>query len=408
MSVVRVALVGGPMYDPLYETMPAFEAATGVRVDIVARLPHPQLNAFVKECFTSPSPGLDLFSTHTKYAPSQAQWLSPIDDDVSAAALADVLPRPAELARIGGRLLQYPRNLDVRLLHYRRDLFEDPAEQAGFERLMGYPLRVPDTWEALSVAATFFTRPGMYGFLFPGRDSGLFGTFYELLVGAGGDLFDKALRPAFDSPEGAWAAGMLAELHAIRRVTPRHLSRWHYDEISAAFRAGAAAMVCDWPGSYHLYTDPETCAVAGRVGLAPLPAGPAGIRAAYAGCHSFAVAAGAPNRPGAVALLHWLTSYEAQLEEARLGSIPCRATALARIRQQAAGDPTGAQRWQLLADAERTMIVPPRFAAYPACEEAIWQALQRAMEGDWTPREAVQRASAAIAPIVGANVTVES
>jgi hypothetical protein len=54
------------------------------------------------------------------------------------------------------------------------------------------------------------------------------------------------------------------------------------------------------------------------------------------------------------------------------------------------------------------MIVPPRFAAYPACEEAIWQALQRAMEGDWTPREAVQRASATIAPIVGANVTVES
>ena len=43
----------------------------------------------------------------------------------------DLLPRPAELSRIDGRLLQVPRNLDVRLLHYRRDLIADGAGRRG-------------------------------------------------------------------------------------------------------------------------------------------------------------------------------------------------------------------------------------------------------------------------------------
>jgi multiple sugar transport system substrate-binding protein len=408
MNVVRAALVGGPMYDPLYEAIAPFEHATGYRVEVVAQLPHPELNSFVKAQFESGTPGIDFLSTHTKYAPSQAQWLSPLDSELGAEHLHDLLSRPLELSRIGGRLLQVPRNIDVRLLHYRRDLFEDAAEQSAFERKTGRPLRVPDTWDELADVASFFTRPGLHGFLFPGRDSGLFGTFYELLVGAGGVLFDRALRPAFDSPAGEWAAGMLTELHATRRVTPRELPTWHYDEISAAFRAGHAAMVCDWPGSYHLYKNAATSSVADRVGLAPLPAGPAGVRAAYAGCHSFAVAASARNRAGAVALLQWLTSVEAQLGEARRGSIPCRAGALSRVRQEASGDAPETRRWELLAAAEQIMIIPPRFASYPTCEDAIWQSLQKVMQGLWTSREGVQHAAAAILPIVGARVTVES
>ena len=407
-KIVRAALVGGPMYDPLYEAIPRFERETGYRVEVAARLPHPELNAFVKRAFESGSPRLDLLSTHTKYAPSQAEWLAPPNGTVPPDVEEDLLPRPRELSRIGGQLLQVPRNLDVRLLHYRRDLFEDPREQAAFERATGRPLSVPESWNDLAEVASFFTRPGLYGFVFPGRDSGLFGTFYEMLVGAGGELFDRSLRPAFDSPAGAWAAGMIADLHHHRRVTPRDLSGWHYDEVSASFRAGRAAMVCDWPGSYHLYKDPATCAVAQNVGLAPLPAGPAGVRAAYAGCHSFAIARSAANHEGAAALLRWLTSFEAQLGEARRGAIPCRASALERIREEASVDQAEARRWELLAEAEQTMIIPPRFAAYPGCEDAIWRAIQEAMEGRTPAAEAVAQAAKAILPMVGVHATVQS
>jgi multiple sugar transport system substrate-binding protein len=327
----------------------------------------------VKREFESGPADIDLISTHTKYAPSQAAWLSPLDEDV-AGDIDDFLPQPRELARIDGALLQVPRNLDARLLYYRRDLVG---------------ASVPETWDTLVETADALTRPGVYGFLFPGRDSGLFGTFYELLVSAGGELFDTTLRPAFDGPAGAWAADRLAELHHRRRVTPRELPAWHYDEISAAFRRGEAAMVCDWPGSHHLYVSPATCAVADQVAVALLPTGPAGIRAAYAGCHSFGIPRSARNRAGAVQLLRDLTSTAAQLGEARRGAIPVRASALAQIRAEAAADAAEAHRWELLTRTQDAMIIPPRFAAYPDCEDALWRAIQRAMIGEVSPKEAV-------------------
>jgi multiple sugar transport system substrate-binding protein len=388
---VRVALIGGPMYDPLYDSVPRFEQQTGLRVEVVARLPHPALNAFVRGAFEEGGADLDLVSTHTKYAPSQAAWLASLDDLVPVDTIADLLPQPAELSRIDGGLLQVPRNLDVRLLHVRRDLLNAVSRP------------VPDTWQELAEAASALTSAGVHGFLFPGRDSGLFGTFYELLVGAGGDLFDEALYPVFDSPAGEWAAAFLADLHLARRVTPRDLPGWHYDEISAAFRAGHAAMVGDWPGSYHLYTNPHTCVVFDQVELALLPRGPAGARAAYAGCHSFAIPRDARNPRGAAALLTFFTSFESQLAEARLGAIPCRTSALQRIREEASGDRAAATRWQLLAETGSMMIIPPRFAAYPRCEDAIWQAVQRAMVGEWSPREAVRRAASEIRTIVDAH-----
>ena len=389
-STVRVALVGGPMYDQVYAAIPEFERAAKLRVEIVAKLPHPELNAFVKDAFESGTP-LDAISTHTKYAPSQAQWLRPLDELVPAELIDDLLPRPAELSRIDGRLMQVPRNLDVRLMHYRTDLLQ----------------QAPATWQQLVDTATTLTRlPSFFGFLFPGRNSGLFGTFYELLVGAGGDLFDDQLRPAFASDAGRWAVEQIRDLY--QRVTPRDLVHWHYDDISIAFRAGDAAMVADWPGSYHLYRDPATCRVADRVGLGLLPAGPAGTRAAYAGCHSFAIARGARNPEGAAALIRHLTSFEAQLGEARRGAIPCRASTLSAVRSEAAGNAAMAERWRLLAETEQTMIIPPRFAAYPQCEDALWRNVQRAMIGSVSPADAVHAAAAEVHAIVTGHVPVRA
>jgi multiple sugar transport system substrate-binding protein len=381
------------MYDRLYERLPSFQRTTGIRVEVIDRLPHPELNARVKEEFERGDPDIDLISTHTKYAPSQAAWLSPLDDLPLAQDLGDFHAQPLELARIHGALMQVPRNLDVRLLYYRTDMLGDRATDRR---------PVPVTWDDLVETAAALTRPGLHGFLFPGRDSGLFGTFYELLVSAGGELFDAALQPAFDGPAGVWAADRIAELHHRRRVTPRELPAWHYDEISASFRRGESAMVCDWPGSHHLYVHSATSSVSNRTGVALLPTGPSGARAAYAGCHSFAIPRTARNPEGAARLLQDLTSTTAQSEEARRGAIPVRISALAQVRAEAAADRAESHRWDLLTRTQQTMIVPPRFAAYPACEDALWRSVQRAMEGLVSPEAAVKDGARQIADLVAA------
>jgi multiple sugar transport system substrate-binding protein len=242
MKQLHLALIGGPQYDGLSELLPAFEKQSGYRLHVDVHLPHVELNERMAKDLGTENGRYDLISTHTKYCPSQAEHLMPLDDLVSEDELNDFVPRVLDLCRVvvsgrtNERLMQLPRNLDARLLFYRADL-----------------ISAPQTWDEAAVLMSRHKRDGFYGFAFPGRHSGLFGTFYELLGMAGGDLFDADLAPVFNSEAGEWALYFLHRLHSVDRVTPLDLvENWYYDEISDRFRAGDVLMIGDWPGFYGL------------------------------------------------------------------------------------------------------------------------------------------------------------
>lgn len=154
-GALNVALVAGPMYDPLYELLPDFEAKTGRRVHVAARLVHPELNAHLEEVYRSGQGAYDLVSTHNKYAPSQKHFLRPLDDWFLETELSEFIPSVLEMSRVEGWLLSVPRNIDVRLLYYRRDLFEDPSEQEKYRALTGLELHVPGTWKSSRRSRSF-------------------------------------------------------------------------------------------------------------------------------------------------------------------------------------------------------------------------------------------------------------
>ena len=151
-----VAFIGGPQYDALYSRLPQFEQETGFTVNVCVQLPHPELNAHIDAVYTAGSARYDVISTHVKYAPAQQAWLLPLDTYFSDAELADFSPALLKHARVNGVLLQVPRNVDARILFYRRDLLTDPAEQARFQRQYGRPLRVPQTWDEVRDVASLF------------------------------------------------------------------------------------------------------------------------------------------------------------------------------------------------------------------------------------------------------------
>ncbi len=111
---LRILLVGGPMYDPLYTRLRDFEEREDVRIEPVVASTHPDLNERIEEEFGSGMASYDLISTHAKYAPSQRQWLTPLDEDLKASDLKHFMPRTLELTRIDGLLYGVPRNLDVK------------------------------------------------------------------------------------------------------------------------------------------------------------------------------------------------------------------------------------------------------------------------------------------------------
>src|SRR3954468_22839924 len=278
---LNVALVSGPAYDGLYSRLPKFTAATGIKVNVGFSGDHPALNHHLAGLAEVP---YDLVSTHTKYAPSQMGFLAPLDHMVPTSVVKDFMPLLLELSRIEGSLFGLPRNIDVRLLHYRTDLIDKP----------------PKTWnELISFAERLNSPPDLYGFVFPGCESGLFGTFYELAEMAGAHLFPKDLVPNIENEAGRWALNSLHGLYE-KAVVPRYFTSWHYEEVHECFRSGGAAMVCDWPGYYSLYRDPAISEIADCFAMTRYPNGPAGKSLSYGGGHTFALTKQGINNPQAL------------------------------------------------------------------------------------------------------------
>jgi multiple sugar transport system substrate-binding protein len=378
MKELHLALISGPQYDGLLDLLPAFEKQTDYRLHIDVLLPHVELNERMAKDLGTENGRYDLISTHTKYCPSQAEHLRSLDELVGEDELNDFVPRVLELCRfVTGadqtheQLMQLPRNFDARLLFYRADL-----------------ISAPQTWDEAEALMVRYKRDGFYGFAFPGRHSGLFGTFYELLGMAGGDLFDAALNPIFNSEAGEWALNFLHKIHSIDRVTPPDLlENWYYDEISGRFRDGDVLMVGDFPGFYGLYQKRETCAVFDHFDVAVYPAGPAGVRKSYAGGHSFAIPKAAHDPEGGLALAKYLTSPEVQWHEASIGGhTPVRKTIFEKIKKTQSG--RDAKRMVALEETiTQYAMVPPKFAKYPLIEDILWSGVQEAMTGKHTARQ---------------------
>ncbi len=359
-ETLRVALIRGAMYDRLYRSLARFERESRVRVRIAFGAPHPELNAHYQTLDSAP---YDLLSTHTKYAPSQLRLLAPLDEHSSALALDGFSSPLLELARVDGRLYGLPRSIDFKLLHYRTDLVES----------------APETWDELRRIASGLTRGGFDGFVFPGRDSGLFGAFYELAEMAGAKLFPPCGAPEIGHPGVRWALETLRDLY--RTAAPQAIVAWHYDEVHRCFLEGHAAMVCDWPAYYASYRRGRASKVKRRFWLARMPAGGSGRRKAYAGCHTFALTPAGARKPAAIELLRFLTAPEQQAVEAAQGAIPSRTVSRARAASDAG--PAEAQRSSLIETVlAADLLVPPALAYYPEIEEILWRNVQAAMTGE--------------------------
>jgi len=358
---LQVALISGPAYDPLYECLQPFTDETGIEVKVSFRGDHPSLNRHLASLSEIP---YDLVSTHTKYASSQLSFLSSLQGKIDAATLEDFVPMLLDMASVNGSLYGLPRNIDVRLIHYRTDLIESP----------------PHTWDdVLETARRLNKPPRLYGFLFPGRESGLFGTFFELAEMAAARLFPEDLLPVIENEGGRWALGLLRTFYA-EGLVPAELPEWHYDKVHECFRAGRAAMVGDWPGYYGLYRDANVSAVHDRFGLSPYPVGPTGKSLSYGGGHTFALTKRGADKREALDLLLHLTAFDQQLLEARNGCVPVRKSVMKAT--QAEADSVNRARLAMLEEViAEHILVPPKFARYPGVEEILWRTVQRVMVG---------------------------
>ncbi|MEY2424206.1 MAG: multiple sugar transport system substrate-binding protein [Acidimicrobiaceae bacterium] len=336
------------MYDSLYE--PFLD-----EVEVVVHADHPTLNRRAAELLAA-GERIDVLSTHGKYAPSQGAWLHPLDALLDPEIVSALAPRALDLCRYRGALLCAPRNIDVRTLWWRTDRMDAP----------------PDSWAELTDGSAVFG--------FTGRESGLFGLFFELVVGRGGALFDAEGHPTMTGPDAEAAVALLCELAGRG---PGELPDWHYDDVDAALLDGRIDCAAAWPGAFGPIRASDVYGV-----LAPAPyfSGPS-ARVSYSGCHGWAIPTTCGDLDGAVALVTRLCSVEMHRREAAAGGIPARTDALASVE---AMDATDEARLAITRSTiEHGMITYPPLARFPEVEDAGWGAIHDALRGELSPAAAV-------------------
>ena len=184
-------------------------------------------------------------------------------------------PSLLRLHTIDDAVLGFPYHDGPECLIYRKDLFENPTEQAAYLKQFGVPLQVPQNWDAFRQAAQFFQRPsqGIYGTVFAAFPDG-HNTVYDFLLQLwtrGGELVDISGKARFTGSEMAAALSFYREL--LQDGSLAHPLCRSMDSVQAglAFAAGEVAMMVNWFGFAALAETMEGSNVKGRVDIAPIP-----------------------------------------------------------------------------------------------------------------------------------------
>ena len=238
--------------------VPEFKQKFGIDLTI-DNMPYDALQQKVFSEFASGSDYYDIVIVDTPWAPALVGSLAPLspyltndslNPDAPESNLSDFIPKvfydtavynadsptqrfadattKPDISAITGAgfdVYGLPIQANVATMAYRKDLFDDPAQQAAFQAKYGRPLAVPKTWDDYAQVAEFFTQPdkNLYGTtIMAGVGDWATDDFKTLLASYGGDgtLVDPSGKLTFDGPEGLAALTYYSKLAQSGDVPP--------------------------------------------------------------------------------------------------------------------------------------------------------------------------------------------
>ena len=177
--------------------------------------------------------------------------------------------------RFGSAIAGLPFHDGPECLIYRKDLFEDPAEQDKYFKTFGKALTSPKTWEDFKDIASFFHRPddNLYGSVFAGLPDG-HNTVFDFclqLWTRGGELCDE--NGLVNIHTKAAAEGLSFYRDILCDNTLVHPGTMSFESVKTgmAFAAGEAAMMVNWFGFASMCEVIGESVVKGKVSIAPIP-----------------------------------------------------------------------------------------------------------------------------------------
>ena len=227
-----------------------------------------------------------------------------------------------------GQCYALPLHDGPECLIYRKDLFESPEMQLGFEEKMGRPLTVPQTWDELREVAAFFHQPekGISGTVFAAYPDG-HNTVFDFclqLWTRNGQLTQPDGKVCLNSPEAI--EGMKYYRQMLQATDLIHPKSMAFDSVKAgvAFAEGEIALMVNWFGFAAMCEVYPSSLVKGKVDVANVPAGPGGQGVSLNAYWMYVIGQGSQQKDLAYDFIKFATNVEFDKKLTLEGGIGCR------------------------------------------------------------------------------------
>jgi multiple sugar transport system substrate-binding protein len=301
---VKVLSVQATQFAAHAKRAAAFTEKTGIKVTYVY-VPFVALRERLTAEMVGNSDDFDVITAMDAWIPPLVdKYLAPIDKEIQARNIdLKRYPEPfLSSAKYPTGVYGLPIRCHIQLLWYRKDLFD----KAG--------LQPPKTWDEMVAAGKKVQEqnPGIAGVTIPfGKQDGQnLMVWYNFLWGAGGDLFDKDMKPIFNSPAGIKATQDFTDIILKHKITPAGAASFNEADSSTTFFQGRAAMVPVWWHVYNRFRLPDAQVKADQVGFVPLPSYPGKGATTYTNNWIYGLNKRAKNRDAALEFMAYISAPE--------------------------------------------------------------------------------------------------
>lgn len=330
----------------LESLLPDFKAKTGIDVTI-EQAPYDSVIQKLTLDATTKQGGYDIVSLPYEFLGTFAEkgWITPIDDRLADTASfgpgfdpTTVIPALWKASSVWrDKTYGFPSNSAVMMMFYRKDVFENAAEQAAFKTKYGYDLAAPKTWQQYKDAAEFFTRKAgstLAGATLAKDFAGVAMTgkrhvatvleWFDYAWTYGGGILDDQGNLTVDS---AKSVESLDYMSGLRPFAQAGYTNATWDETTATLQQGNAALSITWGDTAGAMEAADQSAVVGKMGYASIPTLKDGDTAlAHLGSWTYLIPSGSTKQDAAWEFMQWAMSADVQTAMAKGGGLPATTT----------------------------------------------------------------------------------
>ena len=321
----------------------------------------------------------------------KAGYLLDVTDRVTPEMKSGMFPASWNGVTRNGKIYGMPWLMDVKYFMYNQDMLQ----KAGITN-------PPTTWEELVDQAKTIKDKGVAEFPIIwswNQKEGVVCDYAVLLFGNGGSFVDASGKPAFNNEKGVQALTWMKQTIDDGLTNPSSVSS-DENAVEADFLAGKSAFAVNWLFQYSDSNDASKSQIAGQAAFAPMPVFQAGMDAGVKGSSvdgssSFAVMATTPFPDQTWKFLTYLASNEVQTKYSKemlpVWQTDFEGDALKTLEGATTTNPVTVPAFlaQFPYANER-----PTVAYYNEASAALQLAIQEALTGVKSPKDALDEAAA--------------